>query len=1365
MTFALSIIPLAVFFLIVKLTDSFTLVKWRHTAWSFLGGILICFLALKLATKISDSGLAFFAPLIEELFKFLVLIILVRYRRIIFIEQALCYGAAVGAGFAFTENLVYLSLFEDMQAGTALFRGLGTASMHMLCPMTAGTLLAYAASTYDTEKEKARESGKLAINLLRAKCLSLTILGFSLAVGMHTLFNLQIMPLWIQLAMTMLVFTVMAVVISNFNEKRICKWLDYSINNDIQLLGAIKEGRMAGTKQGEYLITVCSQFDPELMVDMMCYIRIYLEIIIAEKSRILMKEAGYDTNMTEEEEQEQKNAIKEFHALRRRIGKTGERVLRPIVNISSYDSDFLNPQKSNKKAWWNILPLFLLFFLSATPSKAQKIYEYRQLDTLSGNELILTFFSPRLSQYIPHIVRRYNYAVDLHRQNWGINDGSIMAPVVMLSDWEDDGNAGAAPLPYNLITIGMAPMNMSYFTSQQVERYSHLFRHEYTHIVMTDHAAASDLRWRNFFGGAKVSADNRYPLSMLWSYMSVPRWYAPRWYQEGIACFMETWTGGGVGRALGGYDEMYFRTLIHDGETLSSVVGLESEGTTQDFQLGSNAYLYGTRFTNYLALKYGYDKLRDFYYRTDDSRALYSNQFRKIYKRRLRDVWDEWRDYEKLHQERNMEILREYPLTETEPILKLKKRESMRSSDDAFAYGSASPMVFDDSLNVAYAAVNYPGDFAHIERIDLATGARKKLSGIDGPMLYQTTYLTLDKRHQRLIWSTRNSSWRGFCVMDLESGRKKDYKYQRLNNIVYNNVDDCMYGLVSNEGRTFLVRYDSNFENRQILYTFPFGVSISDLDLSHNGKTLVMSKYENDGACSLITFSVKDLSDAIYEYKTICTLPDANLSQFRFSADDSRLLGTSYYTGVANLWEIECREGAEMKLLSNIETGLFAPYMAADSTIYAYRFVRQGMQPVKLKYKVLEDCNAVSLLGQEAYEANSKELESLSVLKTPARHIEFGAVYDSIRVYEPLKHMKFTGAYPDISGFTDKSAWNKVTPVLGYHASFSDPLGISRINLSVGMSPWSRNEWKNRVHLMAEWKFWEWTFNASWNPTNFYDLVGPLRKSRKGYRIGAAYDKVHTTLRPFSWGWGANLNAFGDMDVLPLFQEIEIDKGISSFQTAGAYIVASKLKSSLGGVTAEQGWSARADASAYLAGGKLFPAISGNFDAGVLLPFMRNTSFWLRSAVGQNFGAANSAFGNDYFGGFRNNYVDYGDINRYRSVSALPGASIDAVKAHSFAKFTAELNLMPIRFKNTGALTAYPTYAQLSLFSSDLIANPWGKEPFHNHINVGAQLNVEIVFFNYFKTTWSLGYARVFNQHAPDMPGNSGQWLFSLKLL
>ena len=73
--------------------------------------------------------------------------------------------------------------------------------------------------------------------------------------------------------------------------------------------------------------------------------------------------------------------------------------------------------------------------------------------------------------------------------------------------------------------------------------------------------------------------------------------------------FMETWLSGGVGRAQGGYDEMVFRAMVHDGAKFYDPLGLVSKGTEIDFQTGANAYLYGTRFVNYLALTYSPQRL------------------------------------------------------------------------------------------------------------------------------------------------------------------------------------------------------------------------------------------------------------------------------------------------------------------------------------------------------------------------------------------------------------------------------------------------------------------------------------------------------------------------------------------------------------------------------------------------------------------------------------------------------------------------------------------------------------------------------------------------------------------------------------
>ncbi len=68
----------------------------------------------------------------------------------------------------------------------------------------------------------------------------------------------------------------------------------------------------------------------------------------------------------------------------------------------------------------------------------------------------------------------------------------------------------------------------------------------------------------------------QHPETLLYSYLTIPRFTAPRWYLEGSAVFIETWMGGGLGRAQGGYDEMVFRAMVRDDAHFFDPLGLES---------------------------------------------------------------------------------------------------------------------------------------------------------------------------------------------------------------------------------------------------------------------------------------------------------------------------------------------------------------------------------------------------------------------------------------------------------------------------------------------------------------------------------------------------------------------------------------------------------------------------------------------------------------------------------------------------------------------------------------------------------------------------------------------------------------------
>ena len=975
----------------------------------------------------------------------------------------------------------------------------------------------------------------------------------------------------------------------------------------------------------------------------------------------------------------------------------------------------------------------------------QTYFQYRT------DEARLVFFDKNLSRYIPHMVRMFQNGKALHQQVWATDSVYVMQPpLILVTDWEDDGNGGATPLPQNYIQFSMAPMSMSYYIAPASERYRQLFCHEYTHLVMGDKYNTRDRMWRHIFG-TKVGTDYAQPITALWSYLTVPRWYAPRWYHEGIACFLETWMGGGTGRALGGYDEMYFRSIVGGGEKMFSVVGLETEGTTMDFQVGANAYLYGTRFVNYLAAEYGYDNLIRFYNRTADSRTYFGNQFKAVYGKPLRKVWNDWRTSEREYQQANLATVREYPLTPTHPLT----RDPL---------GSVSPFVYDAGTGKAYAAMNAPGGFPHITELDLATQKMRKVTDLYGIQLYNPAFVALDKNGQRLIFTCNNAKMRGLMVYDLKQKKVvKRKNFQRVNNIVYDNATDHLYGLFSNGGTQSLIRFDQDIEHPEIIYAFPFGESVFDIDVSHDGKLLSVTTQGENGEHTLLLFRTRDLAAAKFTPEKLVTWEDCNLGQFRFSLDDRYLIGSSYYTGVSNLWQIELATH-EMELLSNTDIGLFAPLEIAPGKLLALEFERDGMRPVTLDRKVVNDANAIELFGQQAYHRNPEALEAVSRLKKPVTPIAFGDVYHGITPYNAIKEMNFDGAYPVVTGFTDRKAWNNVTPVLGYRFTFKDPVGLSSLVMNVGVSPWSANDLKNRFHLDLEWKYYFWTLNASWNHSDFYDLVGPMRTSRKGYMASISYDYTNSLIVPYTRAWGFSVGAYGDMDALPLYQEIRVEDGVHSLQTVSAYGSFAKSRSSLGAVMVEQGYNMSLMGYGYLAGGRFFPSLEATANFGVLLPIDRNTSFWVRTAAGHSFGDENSVFGHSYFGGFRNNYVDYKHPFQYRNSRAMPGASIDAIPAHSYAKATGELNLRPIRFNDLGTLFVYPTWTQCSFFGTGLATWNPGIER-RIFYSAGVQLTTELVFLNYMKTTLSIGYGHLF---APEgFPGgrHGNELMISLKLL
>ncbi|MGL5271953.1 MAG: PrsW family glutamic-type intramembrane protease, partial [Phocaeicola sp.] len=134
-----------------------------------------------LATSIAGFALAympdelFTAPVFEELIKGIGVLLLVRFKKSVFFIDSAIYGAAVGAGFALSENIHYIAAIPHMSVGIAMIRGLATAIMHCGAVASTAVLLNW---FYGSRKW----------------CVRVYFIALIPAVLLHALYNSLIMP-------------------------------------------------------------------------------------------------------------------------------------------------------------------------------------------------------------------------------------------------------------------------------------------------------------------------------------------------------------------------------------------------------------------------------------------------------------------------------------------------------------------------------------------------------------------------------------------------------------------------------------------------------------------------------------------------------------------------------------------------------------------------------------------------------------------------------------------------------------------------------------------------------------------------------------------------------------------------------------------------------------------------------------------------------------------------------------------------------------------------------------------------------------------------------------------------------------------
>ena len=954
-----------------------------------------------------------------------------------------------------------------------------------------------------------------------------------------------------------------------------------------------------------------------------------------------------------------------------------------------------------------------------------------RLYTQETKHFRIIYYSPAHEYLAPLLIRSLENAAQFYRKNFGYEpQGKI---TILIQDFDDSGYGGAGTVPTDFIQIGIEPFHLVFETLPSAERMGLMSRHELMHIVMGDQPAPRDAMFRTIFAG-KIMPNTDDPESIPFSFLGSPRVYSPRWFHEGGAVFMETWLGGGFGRGLGGYDEMVFRAMARDQRYIFDVVGLESEGTSADFQVGANSYLYGTRFMNYLARQYGPEKLTSWIVRNNSSRAYFESHFKEVYGASLRDEWHQWIRFEREWQETNLKLIRQYPATAVKPI-------------SPKILGSISRSFYDVKSNVIYVAVRHTGPMPHLAAIHVDTGRVEHLTDVRGGALYDVTSLAFDPDGRRLFFTTNNAhGLRSLNVFDLNTKKTALIgRNLRVGDLVFSRGDGSLWGVRHDNGLSSIVRLERPFKSMKVLYTLPYASDFFNLDLSPDGTQLTGALTDETGKQRLVRYRTadllagKDLHEVLYDFKV------DSLDSFTFSPDGRYLFGSSYLTGVSNLFRFDL-ETKKLEALSNSETGLFRPLPLPDDTLAAFEYSAQGFRLVNLPVRVIDDVNAIPYMGQSVLE-KYPELKSWNL---PSRNnIDDLQLRTYAGLYRPLRHISLQSIYPIAQGYNDAKA-------AGVRFDFGDSLGVSHITTTMSYSPDATPGVRDRFHVGLEAKYWDWLLSGYFNKADFYDLFGPTKVARRGFGLIGEKKRnlVHDSERTLDLTM--ELAGYSGLDRLPDYQNVTASH--SQFVGATAGLAYSDLQRSLGAIEDESGvqWNVNAEIDDTFP--KIFPRVWGEYTRGFLLP-LRNSSLWIRSSAGGAFGEASDPFASFYFGAFGNNWVDKGDFSRYREYYSFPGAKIDQIGANSFAKSLAEWDLTPLHFRDLGSTTLYCNWARLALFTGVLGANP-ASDQRSGYVDGGAQVDFRLVLFSQVKSTLSTGFAA-----ARDDSGHSRtEFMFSLKI-
>ena len=336
MSFAVALFPVVLYIFVVYTLDNFSLVGIRDLMLLVGAGLLAaaaCFGLFRLTDPfVSERVSDYLYPILEEAVKALPLWWLARRKKIAFFIDSVICGAAVGGGFSILENVLYL-LMGNLGIGTALFRGLEVALIHMGCSAIVAVALMF------TIRLLERRHARLPV---KKSDITMSLFLFFVAAILHILHNYLHPDPLLQFVVVFGSLGGLLVWVYQYDGDMIHRWLDRGLDKQVALMMDIQQGLLGETKTGQFLLSIKENFPAEVYFDIICYVQLYIELAVAAKSRFMTREAGLDEPLDEATRNRYLEQYAEFKNLEKALGQSAKMTVAPVVKFYPADRKALD---------------------------------------------------------------------------------------------------------------------------------------------------------------------------------------------------------------------------------------------------------------------------------------------------------------------------------------------------------------------------------------------------------------------------------------------------------------------------------------------------------------------------------------------------------------------------------------------------------------------------------------------------------------------------------------------------------------------------------------------------------------------------------------------------------------------------------------------------------------------------------------------------------------------------------------------------------------------------------------------------------------------------------------------------------------